>query len=382
MTLPGTAGTPGRGRAAPRGAAHETGRLAVEMVDEDRRPSTDHDRAGRSATQSSRSPRSAAPRTRSSTSSPSPAGSACDLDTRRFRPRSVRSPAARRPGAGRAVPDGRLPPGRRAAGHLREVADMLDPEAMTATGRPLVDHLAGAQTWDRRVIRTRGRPLRDAAGIAVLRGSLAPMGPIIKPAAASPNLLQHRGRAVVFDSHRGLPRPHRRPRPRGRRGHRPGPAGMRAQGLSGDARGGQHAVAGEAARAGRPRHGPRLRRPDERDGIRHGRSARVTRSRGRWAAGPGSRRGLDHARRGGPSDRCCLYRRTSWPDAALRARCDRLRGATRGWERLYVDHVRRRTRGPISTSWWARAARSCQGNRIDLGAAGNARPHHARSAQV
>jgi dihydroxyacid dehydratase/phosphogluconate dehydratase len=50
------------------------------------------------------------------------------------------------------------------------------------------------------VIRTREQPLQSNAGIAVLRGNLAPTGAVIKPAAASPELLQHRGPAVVFDS--------------------------------------------------------------------------------------------------------------------------------------------------------------------------------------
>ncbi|MEU0407512.1 IlvD/Edd family dehydratase [Streptomyces griseorubiginosus] len=83
---------------------------------------------------------------------------------------------------------------------LREVADLLDPEALTVTGKPLVDHLTDAPIWDAEVIRTRARPLVEEGGIAVLRGSLAPDGALIKPAAASPHLLRHRGRAVVFDS--------------------------------------------------------------------------------------------------------------------------------------------------------------------------------------
>jgi dihydroxy-acid dehydratase len=83
---------------------------------------------------------------------------------------------------------------------LREVRDLLDPAALTVTGRPLVDHLADARIWDETVIRSRSEPLQAEAGIAVLRGSLAPAGAVIKPAAASPGLLRHRGRAVVFDS--------------------------------------------------------------------------------------------------------------------------------------------------------------------------------------
>jgi len=83
---------------------------------------------------------------------------------------------------------------------LREVQDLLDPAALTVTGRPLVEHLAGAQIWDETVIRPRAEPLQAQAGIAVLRGSLAPAGAVIKPAAATPALLRHRGPAVVFDS--------------------------------------------------------------------------------------------------------------------------------------------------------------------------------------
>ena len=83
---------------------------------------------------------------------------------------------------------------------LREVQDLLDPQALTVSGRPLVDHLAAARIWDAEVIRPRSDPLQPHAGIAVLYGSLAPTGAVIKPAAASEHLLRHRGRAVVFDS--------------------------------------------------------------------------------------------------------------------------------------------------------------------------------------
>src|SRR5690349_6889844 len=83
---------------------------------------------------------------------------------------------------------------------LREVRDLLDPSALTVTGKPLVDYLDDAAIWDQEVIRPRRDPLVDHGGIAVLRGNLAPSGAVIKPAAASPELLRHRGRAVVFDS--------------------------------------------------------------------------------------------------------------------------------------------------------------------------------------
>jgi dihydroxy-acid dehydratase len=83
---------------------------------------------------------------------------------------------------------------------LREVRDLLDPEAVTVTGRPLVEYVGAARIDDPEVIRTRAAPLREDAGIAVLRGNLAPDGAVVKPAAASPHLLRHRGPAVVFDS--------------------------------------------------------------------------------------------------------------------------------------------------------------------------------------
>jgi dihydroxy-acid dehydratase len=83
---------------------------------------------------------------------------------------------------------------------LREVRDLLDPDALTITGRPLVDYLDDARIWDAGVIAERSTPFQRDAGIAVLRGNLAPGGALIKPAAASPHLLKHRGRALVFDS--------------------------------------------------------------------------------------------------------------------------------------------------------------------------------------
>ena len=83
---------------------------------------------------------------------------------------------------------------------LAEVSDLLDPEALTVTGRRLADHLTGVEITDEEVIRPRAEPLQEAAGIAVLRGNLCPDGAVIKPAAATPELLRHRGRAVVFES--------------------------------------------------------------------------------------------------------------------------------------------------------------------------------------
>ena len=83
---------------------------------------------------------------------------------------------------------------------LAQVEDLLDPTAITVTGAPLTSYLAGAEIYDTDVIRPRSEPFQPHAGITVLRGNLAPDGAVIKPAAATPALLQHRGRALVFDS--------------------------------------------------------------------------------------------------------------------------------------------------------------------------------------
>jgi dihydroxy-acid dehydratase len=58
----------------------------------------------------------------------------------------------------------------------------------------------GAPVWNRDVIRTFDEPFKANAGIAILRGNLAPDGAVIKPSAATPKLLKHRGKAVVFET--------------------------------------------------------------------------------------------------------------------------------------------------------------------------------------
>ncbi|MQA05456.1 MAG: dihydroxy-acid dehydratase [Streptosporangiales bacterium] len=81
---------------------------------------------------------------------------------------------------------------------LREMGDVLHRDALTVNGRTIGDNNADAPVWDGEVIRQRDTAVQQSAGIAVLRGNLAPDGAVIKPSAASPELLQHRGRALVF----------------------------------------------------------------------------------------------------------------------------------------------------------------------------------------
>lgn len=81
---------------------------------------------------------------------------------------------------------------------MKEIVDLLEPGAITANGRTLGENIADAEVFDREVIRSRDNPLTDQGGLMVLRGNLAPRGAVLKPSAASPHLLKHRGRAVVF----------------------------------------------------------------------------------------------------------------------------------------------------------------------------------------
>jgi dihydroxy-acid dehydratase len=85
---------------------------------------------------------------------------------------------------------------------LRELleAGKLRAGALTANGRAMGDNVRRAPCYNREVIAAFAAPVKPAAGIAVLRGNLAPGGAVIKPSAASPHLLRHTGRAVVFES--------------------------------------------------------------------------------------------------------------------------------------------------------------------------------------
>lgn len=78
--------------------------------------------------------------------------------------------------------------------------DLLDRAAPTVNGNTIWDNVKDAVNYNTDVIRGVNDPVMAAGGIAVLRGNLAPGGAVIKPSAASPELMQHRGRAVVFES--------------------------------------------------------------------------------------------------------------------------------------------------------------------------------------
>jgi dihydroxy-acid dehydratase len=84
---------------------------------------------------------------------------------------------------------------------LRELKPLLNLDAMTVTGRTLGEEIeASGPGFPQDVIRPLSKPIYAQGGIAVLRGNLAPGGAIIKQSAASPLLMQHEGRAVVFEN--------------------------------------------------------------------------------------------------------------------------------------------------------------------------------------
>jgi Dihydroxyacid dehydratase/phosphogluconate dehydratase len=79
-------------------------------------------------------------------------------------------------------------------------ADLLHKDALTANGNTIWQNNKDAPCWNDEVIRPFEKALTAEGGIAVLRGNLAPRGAVLKPSAATPALMVHRGRAVVFDS--------------------------------------------------------------------------------------------------------------------------------------------------------------------------------------
>ena len=77
---------------------------------------------------------------------------------------------------------------------------LLNRDAMTVNGRTIWENCRDAPNFNPEVIRPFDRPLAASGGIAVLRGNLSPSGAVLKPSAASPALMRHRGRAVVFEN--------------------------------------------------------------------------------------------------------------------------------------------------------------------------------------
>ncbi len=83
---------------------------------------------------------------------------------------------------------------------IRELLPHLHGNALTVNGKTIVENCAEAQNYDPSVIASLDKPFKPESGIAVLRGNLCPDGAVLKPSAATPALMQHTGRAVVFEN--------------------------------------------------------------------------------------------------------------------------------------------------------------------------------------
>jgi dihydroxy-acid dehydratase len=87
---------------------------------------------------------------------------------------------------------------------LAELKDLLKLDCMTVSGKTLGENLEGARIFNPDVIRARNNPLKASGGLVVVRGNLAPNGAVIKAAAATPSLLRHTGKAVVFEDYNDM----------------------------------------------------------------------------------------------------------------------------------------------------------------------------------
>lgn len=87
---------------------------------------------------------------------------------------------------------------------LAQLSDLIEGQCRTVSGTTLAEQIARHELIDQEVIRPREKPLSESGGTYVLRGNLAPNGCVIKPVAAEPRLLKHRGPAVVFENYAEL----------------------------------------------------------------------------------------------------------------------------------------------------------------------------------
>ncbi|KAA9346238.1 IlvD/Edd family dehydratase [Larkinella humicola] len=83
---------------------------------------------------------------------------------------------------------------------IKELRQFLHNDAMTINGRTLGENSLAAECYNREVIASVAEPFKPESGVAILKGNLCPNGAVLKPSAASPELMQHTGRAVVFEN--------------------------------------------------------------------------------------------------------------------------------------------------------------------------------------
>ena len=83
---------------------------------------------------------------------------------------------------------------------IKEMSTLIHNDAITVNGKTMGENCAASEVYDRKVISTLRDPFKPESGILVVKGNLAPNGAVIKPSAASPGLLKHSGKAVVFEN--------------------------------------------------------------------------------------------------------------------------------------------------------------------------------------
>ncbi|MFN8355143.1 MAG: IlvD/Edd family dehydratase [Spirosomataceae bacterium] len=83
---------------------------------------------------------------------------------------------------------------------IKELASFIHNDALTVNGKTMGENCTDAEVFDRNIVGTLDNPFKPESGIAVVRGNLAPNGAVLKPSAATPKLMTHRGKAVVFET--------------------------------------------------------------------------------------------------------------------------------------------------------------------------------------
>jgi dihydroxy-acid dehydratase len=87
---------------------------------------------------------------------------------------------------------------------MNEIKDLLHLDALSGNGHTLGENIDGARIWNEDVIRRRDNPVKADGGMVVLKGNLAPDGAVLKTGAMDPRFLQHKGKALVFDSYAAM----------------------------------------------------------------------------------------------------------------------------------------------------------------------------------
>ena len=243
---------------------------------------------------------------------------------------------------------------------IKEIGKFLHKKALTVNGKTIWDNSKDAVNYNEAVITPLAKPFKPQGGIAVLRGNLAPDGCVLKPSAATPKLMKHKGRAVVFedidDLHKRIDDPKLDVDPDcvlvlkncGPKGYPGFPGGRQLR------------AAGEDPEEGHHRHDPHFRRADVGHRVRHRRAAHGARSGGGRAARARAQRRHDRDRRRQAQDPPAMCPTRSSPSGRRKWK-PLPPHATRGWVKLYCERCCRPTVASTSISSSASRARKVAG---------------------